>query len=158
MCRNQGLLCCCPVGACTPLHPAWLGRFAGARSPVSWDQGPHWGHLLGQHFFILGTTFLFKRRTREVGEGDLEVKKRGCCRAGGATCRQGKARHPPRHSQCGATGRPGAAPSPGQSWLQPVPGTPPCGDSGCWGKVPLPGGEREPRASAQTVGRQQESW
>lgn len=91
MCRNQGLLCCCPVGACTPLHPAWLGRFAGTRSPISWDQGPHWGHLLGQHFFILGTTFLFKRRTHEVGEGDREVKKRGCCRAGGAACWQGKA-------------------------------------------------------------------
>ena len=49
------------------------------------------GAHLRQPFFIPGTTFLFKRRPHEVGAGDLETKRRGCCRLGGAACWQGEA-------------------------------------------------------------------
>lgn len=48
-------------------------------------------HLLSQPFFIPGATFLFKRRPHEVGAGDLEVKRRGCCRLRGVACWQGEA-------------------------------------------------------------------
>lgn len=67
----------------------------------------------------------------------------------------GAERHPPRHSRRGASGRPGAAPSPGPPWLRPAPATPPRGGSECWGKAPLLGGEPAPRASAQTAGTRQ---
>lgn len=76
---------------------------------------PSLGHISSDSlFFIPGAAFLFKRRPHEVGADDLEVKTRGCCRLRESPAGKGGTH---RHSQRGATGRPGAAPSPGRSWL-----------------------------------------
>lgn len=58
---------------------------------------------------------------------------------------------PPHHIRCETTASPRAGPWPGQSWLWPVPVTPPCAGSGRWAAPSPPADGQTPCASAQTA-------